>query len=513
MTNVHDILEKARAAGAKLAPSEASVLFASAVRHAAAQGATIRPHLVQIDDNGVLHVAPFDELAVETDPGYLAPELHGSDAPRKTDAGAQVFAAGALGYEILTGKRASGLPPGPELAGPLSEAVRAALAADRRERFPDLQRLQQAVEALQPRPPVEGERSILSGLRMRWTRPPPEKEALAKLIEKLHHLEEQVQLLGKAQGRLEAAQRETAEHLERFTEGEARLGKSRSRPSLLGPALLAAVIAVAGTIAVVWAMGNLGGIVRAFGTAPPRGQVTPPSEPAAPDGGVSEPPAREASPSREPAASPAPPEAASTAASQNAAAPAETRNATSPLDAGVSARAPPDAGASARAPLDAGAQEAADIADAALADAGAMPDASVATAETPRPAPTAPQAPKASPKTASAPPAAPTRRPSTAAAMQHALAMSQVRRGEAALEQGRADAALESFRAALETEGNNTAAIRGLGMAYAMQGNDQQALQAYQRYLRIAPSAPDAREIRKSIAELKARSRLGAGEK
>ena len=63
MTNVHDILEKTRAAGARLQPSEAAVLFASAVRHAAAQGATVRPHLVQIDESGVLHVAPFDERA------------------------------------------------------------------------------------------------------------------------------------------------------------------------------------------------------------------------------------------------------------------------------------------------------------------------------------------------------------------------------------------------------------------------------------------------------------------
>ena len=81
------------------------------------------------------------------------------------------------------------------------------------------------------------------------------------------------------------------------------------------------------------------------------------------------------------------------------------------------------------------------------------------------------------------------------------------------MEKGRADEALEAFRAALENEPTNAVAFRGLGMAYAMQGNDPQALQAYDKYLRLAPAAPDKGEIRRSIAELKARSKIGAGEK
>ena len=97
--------------------------------------------------------------------------------------------------------------------------------------------------------------------------------------------------------------------------------------------------------------------------------------------------------------------------------------------------------------------------------------------------------------------------------MQHALATTAVRRGEAALEQNRAGDALESFRAALESEPNNAEAVRGMGMAYAMQGKDQEALQAYAKYLRLMPSASDARDIRRSIAELKARAKVGGGEK
>jgi regulator of sirC expression with transglutaminase-like and TPR domain len=54
-------------------------------------------------------------------------------------------------------------------------------------------------------------------------------------------------------------------------------------------------------------------------------------------------------------------------------------------------------------------------------------------------------------------------------------------------------------------------AFRGLGMAYSMQGNDTQALQAYERYLKLAPLASDAAEIRKSIKELRARSKSAGG--
>jgi len=56
-------------------------------------------------------------------------------------------------------------------------------------------------------------------------------------------------------------------------------------------------------------------------------------------------------------------------------------------------------------------------------------------------------------------------------------------------------------------------AFRGMGMAYAMQGKDAQALQAYEKYLKFAPAASDKGDIRRSIAELKARARIGTGDK
>jgi tetratricopeptide (TPR) repeat protein len=151
--------------------------------------------------------------------------------------------------------------------------------------------------------------------------------------------------------------------------------------------------------------------------------------------------------------------------------------------------------------------------DAAVADdAGALSEASdggeasadagiAAAADAGAPAQAAPAA-----------PAEKKRRPTqnNEAAMQHALAVSQVRHGETALEQGQTDEALQSFRAALDSEPAMAAAFRGLGMAYSMQGKSAQALQAYEKYLKLAPTAPDAADIRNSVKQLRARAASGA---
>jgi len=187
MMNLHEILEKARSAGQRLPYNEAAVLYAAAVRLAAAHGSTLRGRLVQIDEAGGLHVAPFDAEAPEAEPGYLAPELLAADAPAKDDPRVQVYAAGALGYELLTGKLLPqpGHVPVAELSGALGDVVRLAMAPDRRARYGDLKQLHDAVEVVQPQPPAAGERNIVSAVRTRFSRPPPEKEALARMIEKL----------------------------------------------------------------------------------------------------------------------------------------------------------------------------------------------------------------------------------------------------------------------------------------------------------------------------------------
>lgn len=453
MTNIHEILEKVRGSRQRLPVNEASVLFAASVRLAASQGATLRARLLSIDDAGGLHVAPLDDRDPETEPGYLAPELLGPDAPRKNEPRVQVYAAGALGYELLTGHVAPGNPA--ELSGPLGDIVKIALAPDRRERFGDLTQLQDAIEGVQPRPPAEGERNIFSALRNRWSRAPPEKEALARVIEKLSHLESQVAQLAKAQGRLDAAQREALERIDRFEDGLQRLPRAK-KPSAAVPVLLGVLLAVAGLVAAGLALGIVPQqLLRGSRQEPPPPQpiasTPPPSAapamPLIPDASVAE-----EKPAAIAAADAGAPEAAVTA--------------------GKPAEAPPDAGA---------------VAQAALPDAGAP-----ARAE---------------------PPKRQQRAELSQQAMLHAVAISQVRRGESALEQNQPEEALASFRAALENEASLPAAFRGMGMAYAMQGNDAQALRAYERYLQLAPAAPDKAEIRRSMAELRSRAKLGSGEK
>ena len=443
MTNLHEIIEKARASRQRLPPNEAAVLFAAAVRLAAAQGATLRARLVQLDDSGVMQLAPFDDQAPEPEPGYLAPELLSADAPRKSEPRVQVYAAGALGFELLTGH----VPPGnpTELSGPLGDIIRMALAQDRRERFGDLTQLQDALEGVQPRPPAEGERNIFAALKTRWMRPPKEKEAVARIIEKLAQLEAQVAQLGKAQAKLDAAQRQAMEQLDRFEGGQQRL--QRPAPGVAGPALLSGLLAAAAVVAAGWALGL---------TSAPRS----PFEPA-------------------PAAKVAPAEAPASVA----------QDASVPPAAAVEKSAPP------------------------VADQAASPDAAVA-AEAPDAGPSAVAAAPPPDAGTEATAQARRRRPEvTQAQLMHAVAISQVRRGESALEKGNADEALASFHAALENEGALPVAYRGMGMAYAMQGNDAQALDAYQKYLQLAPAASDKRDIRRSMSELKARAKIGSGDK
>ncbi|HWT86701.1 MAG TPA: tetratricopeptide repeat protein [Myxococcales bacterium] len=479
MMNVHEILEKARAAGHRLPYNEAAVLFAAAVRLAAAQGSTVRGRLVQIDEAGGLHVEAFDENAPEAEPGYLAPELLAADAPPRTDPRVQVYAAGALGYELLTGKLAPqpGQAPGPELSGALGDVVRIALAPDRRARFGDLKQLHDAVEVVQPRPPSEGERNILSALRMRFSRPPPEKEAVARLIEKLHQLEGQVAQLGKAQARLEATHQQSLEMLDRFEDGQRRLNETgRRKQSVVAPAVLAAVFTTLAVLAAAWGLG-MRLPLPVVAASQPEPVATPAVAPPPPEAPL--PPVEKARVEKAPAEKP----------------PAEKPPVPDASVAEVTP-APPDAGAPAP---DAGAVA---IADAGEVDAGAAVAAEVDAG--PPPVAAAPAQPP--PPSIQRKPAPPNPR----AAMQRALAVSQVRHGEAALEQGRPDEALGSFRAALESEPTLAAAFRGMGMAYAMQGHDAQALQSYDRYLRLAPGAADAAEIRQSIRELRARAKVGS---
>jgi tetratricopeptide (TPR) repeat protein len=447
MMNLHELLEKARLSGQRLLPNEAAVLFAAAVRLAAAQNATLRGRLLQVDDTGVLHLLPFDERAPESEPSFLAPELLGKDAPRKTEPRVQVYAAGALGYELLTGHAAPKQPPGAELQGALGDIVRMALSHDRRERFGDLTQLQEALEGVQARPPVEGERNILSALRLRLTRQPPEREALSRLIEKVHSLEVHV---GKSQQRIDQLHAQ----MDRVEEG-LRRAAARKQPSVIVPAFLAGVIGAAAVLGAGWAMGLAS-----------RQMVTDAPKPAPVN-----------------IAAPGPQKAPEVVAPQTKSAP-DAPAVAAPVDAGVAQT-----------------QAAVEDAGSPPSVAAVLPDAGPAAEK----APPAPAAPAPAAQHVKPPPVSP-------AAMSHALALSQIHRGETALEHGHTDEALSSFRSALDNEPGLAAAYRGMGMAYAMQGSDAQALQAYGKYLQLAPSAPDVKDIRNSMAELKDRSKVGGGE-
>jgi tetratricopeptide (TPR) repeat protein len=489
MITVLEILERARTAGQRLPYNEAAVLFAAAVRLAAANDSTVRARLLQIDDTGGLRLEPFDEEASEADPAYLAPELLSPEAPDKNDPKVQVYAAGVLGYELLTGKHAPPSGHSTDLSGPLGEVLRLALAADRRTRIEDLKQLEEAVEGVQPRPPAEGERNILLSLRNRSSRPPPEKEAVAKLIDRLQQLETQVATLGRVQSRMEAAQRQSLETMERFEVGQLRAGDAgRRRQPVIAPAILAGTLSAVAVVAVAWGLG-LFASPSPVRPAPPPVTSEPPVPPEAKE--EAKPAPAETKPAeRKPAPVEPKPAAADGTPSPNEAKPAQSEPAT-PGQANSAAGAPAESNSAqtdAAAPVEVKSAQ-----TNAAEDAGAAAETGGSPA-----APAAAPAPK---KRAA---------PSSQAAMLHALALSQVRRGEAALEQGNADDALASFRAALENEPTIAVAFRGLGMAYAMQGHDAEALQAYDKYLRLSPKAADAPEIRKSIRELRTRAKGGA---
>ena len=559
MVTVHDILERARATGQRLSTTEAGVLLSAAVRLASAQGATLRSRLVQLDEQGSLHLLPFDDQHPELETGYLAPELLGADAPRKSEPRVQVYAAGALGYELFTGNDPRNGVDG-ELPAPLGEIVRMALSPDRRERFGDLTQLYDAFESAQPRLPPEQERQVIGSVRARpGLGAGLEKEALAKLIAQLGEVQRQL-------SKLSAAQREVAERVERFEDGQ-RLAPSSGRrgPPVLVP-LLAGLLGAAAVIAAAWALGLAPAAPALFSpqraapagetaAAPPSdGAISPPADapaPAATGATASGKPAR--APATGTAASAVPPVTKSPSATAATAPPATPPPATPPGAPGAPAPATDAAPVAGAAASPTGAISATgdgaprtDTASAANetptpgAGAPARGDAAAGTPGSPRPAnPAASPAPDketvatplaagsgkgaAAPPTAAAPDVAPptaaTSKPRPArnrevspAMMAHAVAQSQVKRGETALEQGRVDEAIASFHIAIENEAGNAPALRGLGTAYSMQSNESMAIQSYEEYLRLAPTARDAGEIRRVIEGLKARAKIGGGE-
>jgi tetratricopeptide (TPR) repeat protein len=425
LITLHDILERARAAGQKLAAGETLWVFAAVTRLAAGQKATVRSRLVQLDPSGSIQLARFDEKRADDEPGYLAPELLDRGAPAKTEPRVQVYAAGALGYELLTGQPAPDprKGPGAELTGPFGDLVRIAMARDRRERFGDLQQLREAVDGLQRPAGAESERQAFAALVLRSEKwggmPEMDRAALAKLIEHVSHLGRQMDAVRSGMADVQRDQQDL----------NTRMGIVESR----GPGQSVVVRSGSG-----FAPGLLGGI---FGAAL----------------------------------------AAAALFAAGLLNPSALRGLLAHRAAGAAPSDPRPATAV----------------------------ASVVPAPAPTPVPTPAPAPIAAPAPAPTPPASLTR-PSRAE-LARAVAEAQVKRGDAELERGRYDAAAEEFQGALTNDAALAVAWRGLGIAHLMRHDEESARRAYEKYLQLAPSAPDARDIRKAIAELNARAKIGAG--
>src|SRR5712671_2174703 len=426
LITLHDILERARAAGQKLAAGEALWLFAAVTRLAAAQKSTVRSRLVHLDASGAMQLARFDEKRAEDEQGYLAPELLERGAPAKTEPRVQVYAAGALGYELLTGQPAPDprKGPGPELTGPVADLVRIAMARDRRERFGDLQQLREAVDGLQRPAGADSERQAFAALVLRSEKwggmPEMDRAALAKLIEHVSHLGKQMDAVRSGMADVQRDQQDLSTRvavIESRGPGQSVVVRSGSgfATGLLGGLFGAAVAAAA-----LFAAGLLNpSAIRALAGRGPSASAPAPLEP--------RPVPAVASIVPTPSSTPSPPPAA-----------------------------------------------------------------------TPSPTPTATPTPSPSP------------RPSRAD-LARTVAEAQVRRGDLELERGRYESAADEFQQALANDATLAVAWRGLGIAHLMRHDEESARRAYEKYLQLAPGAPDARDIRKAIAELNARAKIGAG--
>ena len=75
--------------------------------------------------------------------------------------------------------------------------------------------------------------------------------------------------------------------------------------------------------------------------------------------------------------------------------------------------------------------------------------------------------------------------------------------GDDSLRQGRFFEALMAYREALDQDPPVPAAARRLGDAYREHQDTDQAVTAYERYLELAPSAPDADEVRAAVEQLR----------
>ncbi len=532
--SLRQIFDRARAAQEWVPPSEAELLFAVALRLAVEQATPLAASRIILHEGGVLELT-VDEHAEDPADERTLVLGEGEGARPGVDGPAEVYAAGAIGYELFTGLPPPRPPagPGPELTGPLGDVVRVAMARDRRERFADLRQLLDAVTAIETRRSAPEERGLLAALLARvkrWEERAQNAAALAVLRHETETLEARLsqqealtdQLAGLAGAAeriailetalqavrtefatglvrqqqnlrelVEDRRREEAKARERDEQREAHAALHPPRVRML-PVIGAAVVAAAASAIVsvlvldrVLSSGESAPIARAV--APPAVAVQAPSP-------VRE-PAQPTAPTAAVAAAPATPAAPAAAT----AVPAATELPTAPGVGAPTAEPVPSAPAAPSPAKAASGSAAAPI-------AVATPNAPIPPAATA--APPAAYLP-ASAEPATAPVAAKASPPAGPAIAPRKRARQLLDRGDLSLEKGHADAAVTAFHGALEADPTLAEAHRGLGMAFALQGNDAVAKLEYERYLAASPQAPDATEIRAAINELNARSNLG----
>jgi Tfp pilus assembly protein PilF len=173
--SVASFLTKAQKKGTELPSALSGALLLAAVRLSEAKGQAIRPYQLLVDDDGNLDLLTGEP---PTGDGYAAPELR-NGAVLPDDARVLVYAAGALGYELVTltpprpGERV-----GPAVHGPLAKLIHKAMA-DRQKRFKNLTEMARAIEAIQGRPTRDEEQLILAAVAS--STPLPAAQKLAKI--------------------------------------------------------------------------------------------------------------------------------------------------------------------------------------------------------------------------------------------------------------------------------------------------------------------------------------------
>ncbi|HMC33577.1 MAG TPA: hypothetical protein VKH65_04180, partial [Myxococcales bacterium] len=173
--SVASFLAQAQKKGAELPASLSSALLLAAIRLSEKKAQAIRPYQLLVDDDGALDLLTGDPPAGDA---YAAPELR-NGAVLPDDPRVLVYAAGALGYELITlrpppAKADEGAP----LKGPLAPVIRKAMA-DRQQRYKTVADMARAIERIQHRPSREEERLILAAVAASTPLPPAQK--LAKL--------------------------------------------------------------------------------------------------------------------------------------------------------------------------------------------------------------------------------------------------------------------------------------------------------------------------------------------